>query len=448
MKGIIDAVSVVLSCGDQIFMIKRQPHLKAFPGYWAFPGGKVDAGDEALVPKDSLLEGHEGRLIGAVLREIKEELSIDLISALSEKELLQVDYLGLAVTPDFNPLRFATHFFKLTLAHPASFTLDVGEVQEGRWDKADAFLQQYERGEMLSVPPVVQVLRALGLDAKARQVPALAFTYDKEHEAPMIESLHGMRQIMPLSNTLPPANRTNCFLIGDATAKKLLLDPSPRDADELAKLLHVANKYGIDAIFLTHHHGDHHEFAPEIAHRYKLPILLSADTHRRLKGLKPDYFLGLEVREVKEGDVVTSWLGHEVKVYEVPGHDEGQLALAPDNMAWFIAGDLFQGVGTVVIGGDEGDMAKYMQTLERVIALQPAVLFPSHGIGLGGTNILQKTLEHRRLREEQVRKMTQAGKDETEILNELYPDIPLALHKYARMNIQSHQKKLKQEGAL
>lgn len=446
MKGIPDAVSVVLSCHDQILMIQRQLHLKAFPGYWAFPGGKVDAGDETLAPQHPAVAKLEPRLVGAVIREIKEELGIDLASAFHSGEVTGVDYLGLAVTPDFNPQRFSTHFFKISLTHTLNFAMDAGEVRDARWAPARAFLQQYESGDMISVPPVVQVVRALGLDPRAHQVPALAFVHDKDHDVPMIESIYGVRQLMPLSHTLPPAERTNCFLIGDI--RKLLLDPSPKDHEELTKLLHVANKFGIDAIFLTHHHPDHHEFAPEIAHRYKLPILLSADTHRRLKAKNPDYFLGLKVIEVKEGDEVTTWLGHPVKVYEVPGHDEGQLALAPDNLAWFIAGDLFQGIGTVVIGGDEGDMAKYMKTLERIIAMNPKVLFPSHGIGLGGTNILQKTLEHRLLREEQVRGLTQSGKSDQVILNELYPDIPLALHPYALMNIHSHQKKLKREGKL
>lgn len=448
MNKLIDAVSAVLACGDKIFMIKRQPYLRAFPGYWAFPGGKVDSDDKNFAPTHSLLADYDPRLIGALFREVKEELSIDLASALVDRSLRHVDYLGLAETPDFNPQRFATHFFKITLSHPFNFTIDAGEVSEAHWLSTSEYLEKYERGEMLCVPPIVQVIKHLGIEPKAKTVPELAFKYDPIHEVPMIESVYGIRQIMPLSNTLPPANRTNCFLIGDSTAKKLLLDPSPKDEGELAKTLHVANKFGIDAIFLTHHHPDHHEFAPEIAHRYKLPIILSKDTHQRLLKINPDYFLGLEVVEVKEGDTVTTWLGHPVKVFEIPGHDEGQLALAPDNLAWFIAGDLFQGIGTVVIGGEEGDMAKYMQTLERVIALKPTVIFPSHGIGLGGTGVLEKTLEHRKLREEQVLSLTKKGMSETDILNELYTDIPLALHKYALMNIQSHLVKLKKEGAL
>ena len=57
-----------------------------------------------------------------------------------------------------------------------------------------------------------------------------------------------------------------------------------------------------------------------------------------------------------------------------------------------MAGDLFQGVGTVVIGEPEGNMQTYMETLKKVIKLNPKCVFPSHGIALGGSHILQKNL--------------------------------------------------------
>ena len=153
----------------------------------------------------------------------------------------------------------------------------------------------------------------------------------------------------------------------------------------------------------------------------------------------------MEINIIQEGDIVTKWLGRNVIVHEVPGHDEGQLALAAEDMSWFIAGDLFQGVGTVVIGDDEGDMKKYFQTLEKVIALKPRVLFPSHGIGLGGTTILKNTLEHRLMREKQVLSFYQEGKTEDEMLETMYAHVDQRLWPYARKNIRKHIEKLKTE---
>jgi ribonuclease/clavin/mitogillin len=214
------------------------------------------------------------------------------------------------------------------------------------------------------------------------------------------------------------------------------------------KLKNTIALFGLDKILLTHHHPDHHESAPDLARDLKVPMLMSRDTHMRLTKKDPDYFKGIQVDFVKEGDVVTQWLGRDVLIHEVPGHDEGQVALAPRDLSWFIAGDLFQGVGTVVIGDDEGDMKKYFNTLEKVIALNPRVLFPSHGIGLGGVNILVNTLEHRKQREKDVLAHHQNGLNEDQILEILYQKVDQRLWPYARKNIRKHLEKLKTEGLI
>ena len=130
---------------------------------------------------------------------------------------------------------------------------------------------------------------------------------------------------------------------------------------------------------------------------------MSADTQARIRRLAPHFFYGLTVKTYVDGDVVTQWLGHPVRVMAVPGHDEGQLALMPDNRAWCIVSDLIQGIGTVVIAAPEGDMRKYFASLERVIAVAPRVIYPSHGMGLGGVFYLEQTLRHRRQREAQIK---------------------------------------------
>ncbi len=447
MSRIIDAVSVVLTYQNQVFAIQRQYFLKSFPGYWAFPGGKVEA-TEATHLQNPLTTSLDRKLWAAVVRETQEELAINLEDAIASHKVSDVCYLGLAVTPEFNPYRFATHFFKIELNEKPTFVVDRGEALVAEWMTCQELLVRFESGEMLAVPPVVKVIAALAADIKLKHIGDLNIAYEPQTEVPMIESIKGVRQYLPLSHTLPPANRTNCFLIGDSGSPQILVDPSPQDKSEMAKLIHALRQQKVDKIMLTHHHPDHHEFAPELARHWGVPIILSADSHQRLTRIRPDYFTDIIIEEIADGLKLTQWLGHAVEVIAVPGHDEGQLALMPSNRAWFLAGDLFQGVGTVVIGDDEGDMAKYFQTLEKVIALAPRVVFPSHGIGLGSTLILEKTLEHRRLREAQVLDLTQAGKSEDEILQTLYSDIQPELLKYARKNIQSHLKKLRLEQRL
>jgi endoribonuclease LACTB2 len=445
VSKIIDAVAVIISCEEEIFAIQRQNYLKAFPGYWAFPGGKVEKDDEKLFFHSPLTQGLNPQLFGAGLREIKEELGVDLTQEILRNNVERIDNFGLALTPDFNPLRFSTTFFRVHLKQKIPFIVDHNEAQFAQWVRAHELLERYERGEILAVPPVVKIIQTLGENPNARSIIDLNFTYDIKNQVPVIEPLRGIRQLMPLSNTLPPAHRTNAFLIGDE-GLKVLVDPSPKDSEEYQKLKNTIDNFGLDKILLTHHHPDHHEHSTLLAQEYGVSMLMSADTFERLMKSRPDYFKGIQIDLLKEGDIVTRWLGRDVVVYEIPGHDEGQIALAASDLSWFIAGDLFQGVGTVVIGGEEGNMKKYFETLEKVIRLNPKVLFPSHGIALGGISMLEFTLAHRKMREEQILKLTNEGLKVEDILTKLYTDVDQRLWPYARMNIEKHLEKLQTEG--
>jgi endoribonuclease LACTB2 len=445
MSKIVDAVSIVLTCGDQMFAIQRQFFLRAFPGYWAFPGGKVEEGDDLHAPDHVLLKQLDARLFGAVVREGEEELGINIGVELEKGSINRVDFLGLAITPDFNPYRFATYFFRIDFKHKVDFKIDRNEARIAQWMSAAQLLEQYNSGQVLAVPPVIKVIQTLGSNPQVSHIEDLNFNYDSTQFVPYIESLKSVRQIMPLSNTLPPATRTNAFLIGDDDGPYVLVDPSPKSDEEYQKFKNTLALFRVDKIFITHHHPDHYERSTQLAREYGVPVLLSADTFERLSQRQPSLFNDLVIDLAKEGDVVTQWLGKDVLVYEVPGHDEGQLALAPRDLSWFLAGDLFQGVGTVVIGGPEGDMQKYFKTLEKIIRLNPKVVFPSHGIGLGGVSILERTLEHRKVREQQVLTMHQQGKQPQEMLEEIYREVDKKLWPYAAQNIQKHLDKLKAE---
>jgi glyoxylase-like metal-dependent hydrolase (beta-lactamase superfamily II) len=158
-----------------------------------------------------------------------------------------------------------------------------------------------------------------------------------------------------------------------------------------------------------------------------------------------NYFEGITLTIRKEGDILTKSLGQIVRVYEVPGHDEGQLAIAPDNMIWFLAGDLIQTIGTVVIQAPEGDMKKYFESLERVIKLNPQNIIPSHGIIVGGIHKIQETLNHRKMREASIRDLLNNHQSEQEILESIYMGLAPELIPFAQRTIQAHIKKINEK---
>lgn len=441
-----ESVSAVFTTEDQIFFIKRQNYLSVFPGYYATPGGKVDQTDSTEVLSGDIWPAHiKPQILHALIREVKEELNYDLLEEIAKGEVLRIDDIGLAITPEFNPYRFKNYYIKIMLKNPKEFDIDLNEVEFGEWNTPANLIERYKAGHVLAVPPAVTLLKTFAENPQHSTPIEMTLPHDPETEVPMIESIFGVRQYLPLSHTFPPANRTNSFIIGDEDQVKYLIDPSPRDEAELEKFIKSVSKVGFDRIFITHHHPDHYEFSRDIALRFKVPMEMSQFTYTIIGA---EYFKGIEITLRKEGDVITKSLGHDVRVYEVPGHDEGQLALAPDNMSWFLVGDLIQTIGTVVIGGPEGDMQKYFHSLNRVIELKPKNLIPSHGIIIGGTNKLVQTLKHRQEREDQIKELLGMGRNLQEILKVIYVDLKPELLPYAMKTIEAHITKINNDAKI
>ena len=413
-----------------------------FPGYFATPGGKVDAVDFQGEELPDFFSATRPELMRALIREVREELGVDLLSLYQQEKIHFISYFGEAITPIFNPYRFRNTYIRIDLKEKVDFILDQNEVDFGEWGSPSEFIAKFDQALLLAVPPAIRILKQLELSKSFQGPIDFSSPQDFEKEVPEIESLKGVKQFLPLSHTFPPANRTNSYLIGDQDSLKVLIDPSPMPS-EWEKYLTTISKYPIDAIFITHHHPDHYELADELARLKKLPMLMSEITYKRILKKKGDeFFAGINIQLVKEGDVLTTSLGQDVLVYAVPGHDDGQLALAPKNLNWFLVGDLIQTIGTVVIGDDEGNMAEYFKTLNRVIELNPKYLIPSHGIIIGGTHKLKQTLMHRQMREDEILSLVTRQKSLADILDTIYQGLNPKLLPYAKKTIIAHLDKL------
>ena len=446
---IFDSVAAVFCYQDRVFMVRRQPHLHAFPGYDSFPGGKIDAADPLAQRSETFLCDLEGQRMHALVREIEEELGYDLPAGIAAGQVSSVKFLAEAVAPSIVPVRFRLFFFRIDLESLPVFSPDAGEFADTFWETPQQALERFHQGNALMVPPLRWVLEALCRAPKGNGFGDLSPLFDEDRYIPMVEPLSGLRILPVPSNTIPPATRTNAFLIGDKSSPMLLVDPSPRSAQLLDNLLRTLGENRVGAILITHHHADHHELAPEVARRLNVPVWLSEDTRQRILEQKgSDYFSGVKVALKGQGDRVTEWQGEAVLVHEVPGHDAGQLALAPESLRWFIVGDLIQSIGTVVIAAPEGDMSAYLQTLEKVIKLNPAVIIPSHGMPMRGTIRLRATLQHRQDRERAIGELHVQGKTHAEMLDILYSEVAPHLLPLAMENIKSHMSKLRRDGKI
>lgn len=455
VSSIKRAVAVIFTYKDYFFMAKRQNFLKAFPGYMSFPGGKIEKNDNnqsldfehELIRPFKKYKGH----MNAMLREIEEELFYSISQNIKQKNIEKISLVAKAITPKFGPHRFATYFYLIRLKKKTSFKVNKEELAEGHWITYKKFKEMYQTGGLLTVPSLCIILEKLYRRTKEPKNIVYQGTLDlggnvKDRHLE-INILQNFKQILVPSKTLPPAKVTNAFFLKGDRRQNVLIDPSPKTKKNLEKLIQNLRGLKLREIFITHHHPDHQQYAGDIASFFKIPLGMSQDTYNRLLTLRgKKFFKGSQVKIYQEGDILLNWLGSPVKVFSIPGHDEGQLGLAPKNKKWFLVGDLIQGIGTVVIKSPEGNMQKYFKSLKRVIQLNPKIIIPSHGVPLGGVHYLKEALNHRLKRESDILKayskgMTQIDQLRKEVYGHLKShEIPLA-----NFNIAAHLAKLKDE---
>lgn len=292
--------------------------------------------------------------MSALHRELKEELQFDLASAVEQGWVQSLTLFGEAITPKFERIRFSAHYYKMVMTHKPAFFLEENEIEHAAWHRTGDLHEQYLKGKALMVVPMRNTIRLLAHDITALNVVPFNIQIPPG-ELACLELVHGLKTLPVPSNTLLPASSTNALFLGDEGRRQVLVDPSPKSSLVYQKLLMTLNKRGLDAILISHHHPDHHEYAMDLAREKQLPVLLTERTIYWLNShYGEDYLEGIELELICEGSVVTQWKNSPVRAYELPGHDEGMVGLAPDTLDWFFIADLAQTTGSILIPEEGG----------------------------------------------------------------------------------------------
>jgi ribonuclease/clavin/mitogillin len=458
------AIAVVMTADGRTVIGRRRADLAFLGGFTVFPGGSVDALDHA---RGQAL-GPDGALRHAALRELWEETGLVVrgthavpapsglaFEALYDDAALaaaaaRLTFLARWVTPSFSPIRFDTTCYALGVDEAEPPPGGQGELEVVRLDTPSVLLAAWRRHELMLAPPTWQALLALeaGLLGAAERLRGADGT-DGE-DVYYFECVPGIRGVPLLTPTLPPATHTNTYLVG--TERLIVVDPATYDEAERAKLWLELERLGrpVEAIVLTHHHGDHVGSARWLSERTGAPITAHPITRELLAPR-------VEVtRTIDEGD--TLQLGSPeapfpIHVTFTPGHARGHVVLSdgrPHGRAHLV-GDMVASVGTIVIDPPDGDMAEYLRQLRRLIGYGPSILFPAHGMPiLDGVAKLEQYIAHRLGREAKVRAALEAhGGTATagELLPRAYADTPEFLWPLAERSCLAHLLKLVHDGA-
>lgn len=467
-----------------IYLVERNPELRFFGGYWACPGGTVDAADAPGATP-------EARLRACALRELQEEVALEVEPA-ALRPLCRI------TTPPFAPVRYATQFFLVELPATVVPAAQPGELSQGRYWDPNELLASWRRGEVLIVPPVLLLLE-LCAGCASETFVAKAERFAAELDAGRLHPVRFTPGIFlaPLAtHTRPPATTTNCLLVGERVL--YVVDPGASEPGEQRRLVaeierRQASGSRIAGILLTHGHPDHVGGVAMLSGRYRVPVYAHPLTLAALgpsalgpSALRPSALdaptpglstpglptpgtpcraVSQEDGVLEDGSLETIALedgaelelgmapdgspGWKLRALHTPGHAPGHLAFLENRYHALVAGDLVSTVSTVVIDPPHGHLGTYLASLRRLLELELGTLYPGHGPPQrDGAAVVRHYLAHRAEREATLRAALFARQVATveSLVPIVYTDVDPSLHALAARSLLAGLIKLEEDG--
>jgi glyoxylase-like metal-dependent hydrolase (beta-lactamase superfamily II) len=227
---------------------------------------------------------------------------------------------------------------------------------------------------------------------------------------------------------------TNTYLVGiDEIA---IIDPGPDDADHLEAIAGCGGDR-IRWILCTHTHPDHSPAAAGLKEITGAEILGYASKD----GLKLD-------ARIKDGFRIEA-TEFRLRTIHTPGHSSNHLCFFLEEERMLFTGDHIMQGSTVVIRPPDGNMADYLESLQKIRKLRLRSIAPGHGHLIEDPkDVIDHYLEHRLERERQILGVV-ADEGTTKvdaIVKHVYADVPTELHPVARYSVHAHLLKLAAEG--
>ena len=243
---------------------------------------------------------------------------------------------------------------------------------------------------------------------------------------------------------------TQSYLVGDGEVA--LIDPGPANPEHLSAL-ETALRPGerITDILVTHSHGDHSPGARLMSERTGAPVWAygshGAGITETMQALidqgaeigggeggdlafAPDHVLA-------EGDSV-SRAGWSLTALYTPGHLSNHHSFVLDGSGIVFTGDMVMGFATTLVSPPDGDMAAFMNSLEKLAARSGDRLYlPGHGQAVEDPlGMVRYQVAHRQKRLDQILAAMDSGaRDAASLTRQIYTDVDPALLGAAQRNV-------------
>jgi glyoxylase-like metal-dependent hydrolase (beta-lactamase superfamily II) len=236
----------------------------------------------------------------------------------------------------------------------------------------------------------------------------------------------------------------NTYLIDGA--EPTLVDAGIGAAGHIDALAAALAGRPLARVIVTHGHADHASGVPALRTRW--PGLdackFVVNEPARPGGVDDDPGTWVPLAD---GQVVSAG-DRTLVVVHTPGHARDHVCLWDAEERSLYAGDMVA-IGTTIMvpAGRGGGMRAYLQSLQRLQALQPARIYPGHGPVIERpAELLAEFIAHRLMREAQVRACISKGTTApADMVKEIYPELPAALVPAATATVEAHIEKLRED---
>jgi glyoxylase-like metal-dependent hydrolase (beta-lactamase superfamily II) len=286
---------------------------------------------------------------------------------------------------------------------------------------------------------------------------------------------------------------TGVYLVG-AGHTVAVIDPGPDMVEHLSALKRVIGARRVSHILVTHSHRDHSPAAAALKIWSGAPVYGLPDHAATLDGpLRPSHrsddkrstgpFVTVlhdatgtspasagahgggraeeaAVDEAHDHDFVPDVMAHDgmrmagdgfsFECVATPGHTANHVCYALTEERALFSGDHVMGWSTSVIAPPDGDMGQYIASLEKLLARDETLFYPTHGSPIPDAKTwVTQLIAHRRGREQQILEGLHRGESSvTQLVLRLYPDIAPALRAAAAQQVMAHLLHLAEKGAV
>jgi recombination protein RecT len=398
------------------------------------------------------------------------------------------------------PKRFDVPFLVARMPEGQTPVADEAEQFEPQWVRPQDALERHAAGGFFMIFPTIRTLQRLAQFARADDVLAacavseaplwtscpragllagkearymedempfgelalvcpdgqIAHALDWQSERP-VQLLKNVQRLTAPNPGVMTGPGTNSYLVGDPATGYIAIDPGPADTEHLERLWRAAGG-DIRMIVCTHSHPDHSPGAAPLqqmcqrAGRAAPPILglPSAPTARADSQFTPDRSLSNDERITLTGKGLEGEITHTLQVVHTPGHAANHVCLLLREDGLLFSGDHILNGSTTIINPPDGNMADYLDALDRLdqLCAEHGVEFilPAHGHVLGEARAAIAQLKgHRLAREAKViAAMQQLPEGTVEQWVELaYADVPPRMWPLAQRSLIAHVERIR-----